>query len=116
MESKVEGSRKKTGGRVAGTPNKATKQAREAFAGLVDGNAHKFEEWLESIANGIPLTDKEGNIVYKNDIPVYIVQPSPKDALDMVQKIAEYHIPKLARTEVTEHQTGEVTHIFKFKD
>ena len=35
MESKVEKTRKKTGGRVAGTPNKVTQEAREAVKALL---------------------------------------------------------------------------------
>jgi hypothetical protein len=32
---------RKTGGRLAGTPNKATSDARQAIATFVDGNAHQ---------------------------------------------------------------------------
>jgi len=34
---------KKTGGRQAGTPNKATLAAREAIAAFVDGNADRLQ-------------------------------------------------------------------------
>jgi hypothetical protein len=87
-------------GRKPGVPNKSTKTAREAFALLVEGNVPKMQEWLEKVAEGIPMTDKEGNPIEKDGVIVYRVQPSPKDAIDLVQKIAEYHVPKLARTEV----------------
>ena len=87
-------------GRKAGVPNKSTKTAREAFALLVEGNVPKMQEWLDKVADGIKMTDKDGNEIVKNDIPVYLVDPSPKDAIELVQKIAEYHVPKLARTEV----------------
>ena len=70
MTSKVGETRPKTGGRVAGTPNKATKQAREAFAQLVDGNAHKLNEWLSMVANGVPMTNQKGEIICKDDVPI----------------------------------------------
>ena len=102
-------------GRQKGVPNKATKMAREAFAQLVDGNAHKLEEWLSMVAYGVPLTDKEGQIIYKDDVPIYRVPPSPKDAIDLVQKIAEYHVPKLARTEVVGDVEQPIRHIYQWK-
>jgi len=80
---------KKTGGRVAGTPNKATNQARQAIATFVDGNAHRLTEWLDQVAQGVKTEDGE-----------YMVPPNPAKAFDMFQSVVEYHVPKLARTEV----------------
>jgi len=102
-------------GRVAGVPNKTTKKAREAFAHLVDGNAHKLDEWLTMVALGVPLVDKQGKQIYKDDVPLYRVPPSPKDAIDLVQKIAEYHVPKLARTEVVGDETQPIRHVYTWK-
>jgi hypothetical protein len=79
----------KGAGRPAGSPNKATSMAREAIAKFVDGNAHKMQEWLIAVAEG--KQDDEGN---------YIVNPNPEKAFVMLQTVMEYHVPKLARTEV----------------
>ncbi len=76
---------KKTGGRATGTPNKATADARQAIASFVDGNAHRLTEWLDSVANGDPEND---------------VKPNPAKAFELFQSVVEYHIPKLARSEV----------------
>ena len=76
-------------GRPAGTPNKATTQAREAIALFVDGNAHRLTEWLDQVAHGIPDQD---------------VKPNPAKAFELFQSVVEYHIPKLARTEVAGDQ------------
>ena len=35
--------------RPKGSPNKATAEAREAIARLVDGNAHRLNIWLDEI-------------------------------------------------------------------
>ena len=43
-----------------GSPNKATKAAREAIAAFVDGNAYRLTEWLDKVADGIPKQDAEG--------------------------------------------------------
>lgn len=72
------GKRKKTGGRKAGVPNKATADARRAIADLLDMAAPKMVKWLDRVA-----------------------ETDPAKALDLVFKAAEYHIPKLARTELT---------------
>ena len=66
----------KTGGRKKGTPNKATDRAREAIAEFVDANADKLAEWLTRVA-----------------------EDDPKGAIDSFTKIAEYHMPKLARVD-----------------
>jgi hypothetical protein len=72
-------------GRPPGTPNKSTTIVREAIATLLDRNSEKMDEWLQLVAYG----DSELG-----------VKPQPDKALDIMQKLAEYHIPKLARTEV----------------
>lgn len=76
----------KTGGRQAGTPNRATQQARQAIALFVDQNAHRLTEWLNAVADGDPLND---------------IKPNPAKAFEMFQSVVEYHIPKLARTELS---------------
>ena len=88
---------KKTGGRVAGTPNKATAEARQAIAAFVDGNAHRLTGWLDQVAEGVkkPVKDDTGEVVDYE----YVVPPNPAKAFDMFQSVVEYHIPKLARQE-----------------
>lgn len=88
----------KTGGRQAGTPNKATNEARQAIASFVDGNAHRLTEWLDQVANGVKVIEQtdDGEVLEK-----YVVPPNPAKAFDMFQSVVEYHIPKLARTEHT---------------
>jgi hypothetical protein len=97
---------KKTGGRVPGSVNKATKEAREAIASFVDGNAYRLTEWLDQVANGITkeVLDDEGNVVGEE----YVTLPNPAKAFDMFQSVVEYHVPKLARTEITGSDTQPV--------
>jgi len=80
---------KKTGGRVAGTPNKASTEARQAIASFVDGNAHRLTGWLDQVAQGVKTPEGDA----------YVVPPNPAKAFDMFQSVVEYHIPKLARQE-----------------
>jgi hypothetical protein len=99
MSSKLEKSAEKRippnagKGRPKGVPNRSTGMVREAIATLLERNADKMDEWLQLVAYG----DADLNI-----------RPAPDKALDIMQKMAEYHIPKLARTEVTGAEGGDV--------
>ncbi len=73
----------KTGGRAAGTPNKATQEVRQAIALFAEENASKFAEWIHTLAYG------DGDLV----------KPDPGKAADLYLKAIEYHIPKLGRLE-----------------
>jgi len=99
-ETKVVKSRKKAGGRTSGTPNKTTQQAREAIALFVDGNAHRLAEWLDAVANGVP---KEN------------IKPNPAKAFELFQSVVEYHVPKLARTEITGADEGPIEMVVKWE-
>ena len=79
----------------AGIPNKSTALAREAIARFVDGNSHKLQEWLEAIA----------------DDPKY----GPKHAFDCFMQVAEYHVPKLARTEHTGSEEKPIRYVVSWK-
>jgi hypothetical protein len=83
----------KTGGRAPGTPNKATNEARQAIALFVDSNAHRLTEWLDAVADGDPERD---------------IKPNPAKAFELFQSVVEYHIPKLARTELTGKDGGDL--------
>jgi hypothetical protein len=87
----------KGAGRPAGSPNKATTEARQAIASFVDGNAHRLTGWLDQVAQGVKVEvlDEQGNPVGHE----YVVPPNPAKAFDMFQSVVEYHIPKLARQE-----------------
>lgn len=87
----------KGAGRPAGSPNKATSEARQAIASFVNGNAHRLTEWLDRVAEGVKVlkSDEEGN-----EYEEYVVPPNPAKAFDMFQSVVEYHVPKLARMEV----------------
>ena len=90
MESKVEEIRKgkpkglpKTGGRLAGVPNKVTQEFRETVRQLLEDNKDNVSVWLTQVASGTEDS-----------------KPDPKGALDMITKLAEFAAPKLARTEL----------------
>ena len=89
----------KVAGRAKGTPNKATADARQAIASFVDGNAHRLTGWLDQVADGIPKAGEDW----------YWVAPNPAKAFEMFQSVVEYHIPKLARSEVKTEHSGEIS-------
>jgi hypothetical protein len=73
-------------GRMKGVPNKATTNAREAIARFVDGNADRLQGWLDDIAE----------------------QQGAMAAFRCFADVVEYHVPKLARTELTGKDGGPV--------
>ena len=73
-------------GRPKGVPNKSTARAKEAIAEFVDSNAVKLQGWLDQIAE----TD------------------GPLEAFKAFTGLLEYHVPKLARTELTGKDGGPV--------
>lgn len=77
----------KTGGRAKGTPNKTTKEFRQAIADMMQTAGPKMAEWLDQVA----ATD-------------------PAKAFALALAAAEYHIPKLARTEHVGEGGGPVQH------
>lgn len=73
-------------GRPKGAVNQTTRDVREAIARLLEANVENMTEWLTQVAEG----DEQKK-----------VQADPAKALDIMHKMAEYHIPKLARSETT---------------
>ena len=71
--NKLAGSRK-------GVPNKATKEIREAFKLLVQGNLENMKGWLSDVA-----------------------EEDPEKALNILLKMSEFIVPKLQRQEI-EHE------------
>ena len=72
------GKRANSGGSRKGIPNKVTADARAAIARFVDANADRMQTWLDQVA-----------------------AESPEKAFNMLKDVIEYHVPKLARTEIT---------------
>lgn len=85
---KISGSRK-------GKPNRIKRDAREAIARFVDGNAHKLQRWLDTISEGLREPDLPDGKKGK-----WIVPPNPEKAFVLFQSVIEYHVPKLSRREV----------------
>lgn len=71
--------------RPFGSPNKATTEARMVVANFVDKNAPRMQKWLDEVA-----------------------KKSPERALNYMIQLLEYHVPKLARTEITGTGGGPV--------
>jgi hypothetical protein len=65
-------------GRPKGVPNKSTKAIREAYQKLTENNLENMTIWLSQIA-----------------------AEDPAKAMDLMLRLSEYIIPKLARQEVT---------------
>lgn len=73
-------------GRPAGSVNRSTAAVREAIAKMAEDNAANFATWLTAVA-----------------------ADNPDKACDIYLKAIEYHIPKLARTEITGKDDGPIS-------
>jgi hypothetical protein len=73
-------------GRPKGSVNRATSDVRAMVAAFASNKAAEFERWIELTADGDP---ERG------------IKPQPDRAATLYLQAIEYHIPKLARTEVT---------------
>ena len=65
-------------GKKPGTKNKTTKEIREAYQKLTEENLDNMSIWLAQVA-----------------------ADNPEKAMDLMLRLSEYIIPKLARTELT---------------
>ena len=88
----------KYGGRQPGTPNKATTRTREAIAAIAEDMSEKFKQWVIETAEG---KWEKNKLADGTEETVCLVKPDPKGAADLYLKAIEYHIPKLARSELT---------------
>ena len=96
------------GRRRKGIPNKVTTDIRQAIAGILEFHAGDIQRWIAQVANGIKLPNnykpkpqragvKRPESVYAG----YLVKPDPAKATELMLSMAEFSVPKLARTEVT---------------
>lgn len=74
----AKGGKQPGAGRPKGTPNKRTATARRAIADFVEGNVHRLNKWLDQMA-----------------------EEDPEAAFKAFMSVVEYHVPRLARTELT---------------
>ena len=65
-------------GRKKGSPNKSTSQIKEAYQKLLEDNLDNMSEWLADVA-----------------------EDNPRQAVELMLKLSEYIVPKLAKQEIT---------------
>lgn len=79
-------------GRKKGVPNKSTTKIKEAYHLLLENNLDNMSDWLAKIA-----------------------EKNPKDAVDLMLKLSEYILPKLARQEVVGNNGDDLFKNIKFE-
>lgn len=79
-------------GRPKGAVNRTTKEIRTAYQNLVEMNLDNMTLWLTQVA-----------------------AEDPNKAMDLMLRLSEYIIPKLARQEITGKDGQELFHNIKFE-
>lgn len=79
-------------GKKPGTQNKTTRKVREAYQNLVEMNLDNMSIWISQVAGD-----------------------DPKAALELMIKLSEYIIPKLARTELSGNNGEDLFKNISFK-
>ena len=79
-------------GRPKGSPNKSTQEIRDAYKKLLEDNLDNMSVWLADVA-----------------------ADDPQKAIDLMLKLSEYLIPKLARQEITGHDGEDLFKNIQFK-
>lgn len=79
-------------GRPKGSKNKATQHIREAYQKLTEDNLEKMSIWISQVAS-----------------------EDPAKAMDIMIRLSEYILPKLARTEVTGNDGEDLFKNIKFE-
>lgn len=105
QSTNIKGGRRQGSGRPKGSPNRATKDVREAIVKLLEGNVENFTLWLAAVAAGEkefePALDDAGQPLMEKGKPVgdwnWLRRPDPGTALKLAMDMAEFHIPKQAR-------------------
>lgn len=82
----------KSAGRPKGIPNKTTTQIREAYQFLVERNLDNMHIWINEIA-----------------------EKDPKGAMDIIIKLSDYVIPRLARQEIVGNEGEDLFKNIKLK-
>lgn len=81
-------------GRPKGAKGKAAAKAREMIASFVDGNSERLGKWLDE--------------VYEQD--------GPRAAFSCFSDLLEYHVPKLARNELSGADEGPVELVISWQE
>jgi len=98
------GNRANPKGRPKGVPNKITSAAKSAFLATFEKLEPDIEQWIRQTAEGVeePLVIAGSVVVSEDGEPRMVKRGAdPGKAADLLIRMAEYHFPKLARSEVS---------------
>ena len=71
----------KTGGRTIGTPNKVSKDVREAYQALIESNLENMNSWLTEVS-----------------------KENPAKALELMIRLSDFVLPKLKQIEFNDNE------------
>lgn len=84
------------GGRKIGDPNKITSDVRKALALVYQGKVDTLAKWIDETAEGFDAVH-----FLADGTEIRYKQKNPAKAAELMVRIAEYFVPKLANTQLT---------------
>lgn len=94
---------RKTGGRQRGVPNKLTSNAKASFLATFGHLEKDIRRWIQETGDGFQAIH-----FLADGTQIPYLEKNPGKSAELMIRMAEFHFPKLGRTEVTGKDGGPV--------
>lgn len=102
------GGRRPGAGRKPGSPNKVTAEDREAFRMVYERRLSDLDRWIVETGDGF-----EAVHFLSDGTKIPYREKNPGKASDLLLRMAEHFVPKVARHEVTGPDGGPVEYVIR---
>jgi hypothetical protein len=102
------GGKRPGAGRKPGTPNKVTAEDREVFRMVYERRLSDLDRWITETGDGF-----EAVHFLKDGTKIPYIEKNPGKAADILVRMAEHFVPKLARNEHVGADGGPVEFVIR---
>lgn len=104
----MRGGKRVGAGRKKGIPNKLTQDAREAFRMVYEGRLADLDRWIRETGDGF-----EAIHFLSDGTKIPYLEKNPGKAADLLCRMAEHFVPKLAHTQLTGEGGGPLEMVIR---